>query len=196
MNSRCLELKRKRKKKMKKNLVMTALIAGLLGSAGTAFAANNTQPAPCAQPGVSRPVDGPAAYGPGYGRGPDARFARQDMRQNMRQKIKQALELSDSQEAKMIDLRRDFYQESQPVRQSLRSLNRDLALESVKQSPDKRRISNLTQRIGREHVRLAQLESRNLRKLATVLDARQIDKLLQMKAQFGDHFRGNLRMKG
>ncbi|RXK85115.1 hypothetical protein EST62_07445 [Chlorobaculum sp. 24CR] len=186
---------------MKKNLLVTALIAGLLGSAGTAFAANNTQSAPCAQPGAARPVDGSAAYDrPGYGRGPDARFARQDMRQdmrqNMRQKIRQSLDLSDSQEAKMIELRRDFYQESRPVRQSLRSLKREVALESVKQSPDKRRIARLTQSIGREHVRLAQLESRHLRKLATVLNARQIDKLLQMKAQFGDHFRGNPRMKG
>lgn len=197
MNSGALKQKSKRKKKMKKNLVMAALVAGLLGSAGTAFAAdNNTQSAPCAQPGVSRPVDGPAAYGPGYGRGPDMRYSRQDMRQNMRQRIRLALNLTDRQEARMIELRRDFYQDSRPVMQSLRGLKRDLALESVKQSPDKGKIWRLTQKIGKEHVRLAQLESRHLRKLATVLDAQQIDKLLQMKARFGDHFRGYPGMKG
>jgi Spy/CpxP family protein refolding chaperone len=162
---------------MKKNLVMTALVAGLLGSVGTVFAASNDQPAPCARPGISGPADAR-----GYGMGPEARFAWQDMRQ---QRMKQALDLSDIQEQKMMELRRVFYQESRPVRQSMRNLQRDLALESVKQSPDKRRISNLTQRIGREHVRLAQLESRHLRELAKVLDARQIDCLLQMKDNFG-----------
>lgn len=164
---------------MKKKLVMTALVAGLLGNAGTVFAASsNDQPVPCARPGISGPVDAR-----GYGMGPEARFARQqDMRQ---QRMKQALGLSDSQEQKMMELRRGFYQESRPVRQSMRNLQRDLALESVKKSPDGRKIANLTQRIGQQSVRLAQLESRHLRELAKVLDARQIDRLIQMKDNFG-----------
>jgi Spy/CpxP family protein refolding chaperone len=163
---------------MKKKFVMTALIAGLLGSTGTVFAASNDQPAPCARPGISGPVDAR-----GYGKGPEARFARQqEMRQN---RMKQALDLSDSQEAKMMELRRGFYQESRPVRQVMRNLKRDLALESVKKFPDQRKIANLTQRIGQQGVRMAQLESRHLRKLATVLDARQMDRLLQMKDNVG-----------
>lgn len=171
---------------------MTALVAGLLGSTGTAFAASNSQPAPCERPGISGQVDGRGVDGRGYRRGPDKGFKRQEMRQNMRQKMKQVLNLSDSQEAKMVELRRGFYQESRSLRQSLRNLKRDLAFESVKKSPDKRKIASLTHRIGQEHVRLARLESRHLRQLATVLDAQQIDKLIQMKA----HFRGHPRMKG
>lgn len=162
---------------MKKKFVMTALIAGLLGSAGTVFAASNDQPGPCARPGISGQVDAR-----GYGRGPEARFARQEMMQN---RMKQALDLSDSQQAKMMELRRGFYQESRPVRQTMKDLKRDLALESVKKFPDKRKIANLTQRIGQQSVRMAQLESRHLRELSTVLDARQIDRLLQMKDNFG-----------
>ena len=163
---------------MKKKFVMTALLAGRLGSTSTVFAASNDQPAPCARPGISGPVDAR-----GYGSGPEARFARQqDMRQ---QRMQQALDLSDSQQAKMMELRRGFYQESRPVRQTMRNLKRDLALESVKKFPDKRRIASLTQRIGQQSVRLAQLESRHLRELATVLDARQIDRLLQMKDNVG-----------
>jgi len=157
---------------MKKNIVMTALVAGLLGTAGTAFAVNNDKPASCVQPGISGPVDVR-----GYGGGPDARQARQSM--------KQALGLSESQESQMIGMRRDFYQGSRPVRQSLRNLKHDLALESVRKTPDRRKIAKLTQSIGQEHVRLAQLESRHLRDLASVLDARQMDRLLQMKDNFG-----------
>jgi Spy/CpxP family protein refolding chaperone len=164
---------------MKKKLVMTALIAGLLGTSGTVFAAGNDQPARCVQPGISGPVDGR-----GYGRGPDARHARQNM--------KQALDLSDSQETKMIELRRAFSQEIQPVRQSLNNLKHDLALESVKKSPNNRKIASLSRNIGQEHARLAQIESHHLRDLATVLDARQIDRLLQMK----DHFGGRHWNKG
>ncbi len=163
---------------MKKNFVMTALVAGFLGSAGTVFAADNVPPAPCVRPGISGPVDSR-----GYGSGPDARFARQD-RQN-RQNMKQILGLSDAQERKMIELRRGYFQQSKPVMQAFRNLQHDLALESVKKSPDSRRIGSLTKKIGETSVQLAQLESRHLRDLATVLDARQLDRLLQMKDHFG-----------
>jgi len=165
---------------MKQKFVMTALIAGFLGSVGTVFAADNVQPAPlCVQPGIARQADGR-----GYGRMPDARQARQNM--------KQSLNLSDSQEAKMMELRRGYFQESRPLRDSIRNLKHDLALESVKKSADNRKITSLTRRIGEESVRLAQLESRHLRELATVLDAGQIDRLLQMK----DHFGGRRMNRG
>jgi Spy/CpxP family protein refolding chaperone len=156
---------------------MTALIAGLAGTTCTAFAFSNDKPAPCVQPGISGTVDAR-----GYGRGPDARQARQNQ---VHQSMKQALDLSDRQESKMIGLRRDFYQDSRPVRQSLRNLKHELALESVRKSPDRRKIAKLTQSIGQEHVHLAQIESRHLRDLASVLDARQMDRLLQMKDHFG-----------
>jgi Spy/CpxP family protein refolding chaperone len=168
---------------MKKKFMMTALVAGLLGSVGPVFAADNVQPAPCARPGISGPVDGR-----GYGSGPDARFARREMRQN---RMKQALGLSDRQEQKMIELRRGFVQQSQPMMQSMRDLRHDLALESVKKSPDGRKIASLVKNIGQQSVRLAQLESRHMHDLATVLDARQIDRLLQMKDHFGGRRLGN-----
>jgi len=85
----------------------------------------------------------------------------------------------------MIELRRGFFQQSQPVRQSFRNLQHELTLESVKKSPDSRKVASLTKKIGETSVQLAQLESRHLRDLATVLDARQLDRLLQMKDHFG-----------
>ena len=163
---------------MKKKFVMTALVAGLLGSVGTVFAADNVPPAPCVRPGISGLVDSR-----GYGRGPDARHARQN-RQNF-QNMKQILGLSDAQETKMIELRRGFFQQSKPVMQSFRNLQHDLALESVKKSPDSRKIMSLTKKIGEKSVQLAQLESRHLRDLATVLDARQLDRMIEMKEHFG-----------
>jgi len=149
-------------------ILMTALVAGFIGVAGTTYAADNVQPTPCVPPGAAGPVEGR-----GYGGGPDARHARPFM--------KQSLGLSDSQEAKMLDMTRNFFQESTPLRQDLRNLRHDLAVESVRKRPDDRKIAELTERIGRQHARLAELESRHLRELTTVLDHRQIEKMLRMR---------------
>jgi hypothetical protein len=163
---------------MKKKLMMMALVAGLLGSAGTVFAAGNDQPPQSEQPA-------PGMMRPEGGRCFDKDGRRQDFAMRGGQRMKQALGLSDSQEAKMAELRRSFFEESRPLRDSVRNLKHDLALESVKKSPDNKKIASIARKIGDENVRLAQLESRHLRELATVLDAQQIDRLIQMKQHFG-----------
>ena len=81
----------------------------------------------------------------------------------------------------MLDMTRSFFQESTPVRQDLRTLRHDLAAESVRKRPDDRKIAELTERIGRQHARLAELESRHLRELTSVLDHKQIEKMLRMR---------------
>lgn len=168
---------------MKKTIMTTALIAGLIGAAGTASAATNSRPASCPPPGVAA---GPAAaqgagigpgsravMGPGVGMRPGARQARPSMRQ--------ALGLSDRQEIKMIELRQQFFNHSRPVMMNLRSMGRDLALESVKKHPDNRKIDKLARKIGQAHIRLAELESRNLHDVASVLNDRQLDMFIHMK---------------
>lgn len=154
---------------MKKTIITTALLAGFIGAAGTASAANNDRQAPCPPPSVSRSVDGP-----GYGMGPDARAQR-------RASIKQVLNLSDRQERKMVELRQNFFRDSRPVRVDLRDMRRDLVLESVRKNPDNRKIDKLTRRIGRAHVRLAEMQSQHLSKVASVLDKKQLGRFMHMK---------------
>jgi Spy/CpxP family protein refolding chaperone len=101
--------------------------------------------------------------------------------------MKQVLRLSESQEAKLTELRQNFFQESKPVRVELGNLMHDLTDESVRKRPDERKIADLTEKIGRQHARLATLESSHLRDLATVLDHRQMDTLLHMRDDLRKH---------
>jgi Spy/CpxP family protein refolding chaperone len=153
-------------------ILMTALVAGFIGAAGSAYAADNAQPVPCVPPGAAGPVDGRG----GYGMGPGARHARPNMQQ--------ALALNERQEAKMNELRQGFFQEGAPLMQELRTLRHDLAVESVRNRPDERKIADLTEQIGRQHARLAALESRHLRKLSSVLSHKQIETMIRMKDNF------------
>lgn len=153
---------------MKKNMMMMALVAGLLGTSATAIAADNAQPLPCPPPGVTGPSNAC-----GYGMMPNARRARPDM--------KRALGLSDSQDAKVREMSQNFFNQSKPVFTSIKDLKRALAVESVRRTPDQKKIEGLTRSIGQEHSRLSEIESRHIHDLSTVLDERQIDRFLQMK---------------
>lgn len=168
---------------MKKNMMMSALVAGLLGMAGTAIAADNTQPVPCPPPGVTRPVNSRGA-----GMAPDVRSIRQDM--------KKLLGLSDSQAEKVREMRRTFFSQSKPVMQSIGYLRHDLALESVKKTPDKHKIEDFSRRIGQEHSRLSEMESTHLHNLATILDARQLDQFLKMKEHMKDNVKNRKMGQG
>ncbi len=81
----------------------------------------------------------------------------------------------------MIKLRQQFVHHSRPVMMRLRSMGRDLALESVKKHPNNRKIDNLARNIGQAHVRRAELESRYLHDVASVLNDRQLDIFIHMK---------------
>ncbi len=96
--------------------------------------------------------------------------------------MKQVLGLTDSQELKMVELRQRLVRKSLPVMQNLRGLKQNLAIESVSKSPDKRKIDALARKIGLAHVKLAELKSYHLREVASVLDSKQLDKFMQMKA--------------
>ncbi|NTU57712.1 MAG: periplasmic heavy metal sensor [Chlorobiaceae bacterium] len=159
-------------------ILMTALLAGLIGTAGTTYAANNVDQVPCPPSGAYTSVDGRGCGSGPNGMRPQGRHQRQFY-------MKQALGLSDSQEQKMSELRRNFFQESKPLWQELGALRHDLADESVRNRPDERRIARLTEQIGRQHARLATIQSRHFRELSRVLDHKQIEKMLHMRDDMG-----------
>ncbi len=160
-------------------ILMTALVAGFIGTAGTTYAADNGQPPQCVKRGVDAGADCRDDF-----RGPGGKHARE--------KFKKALGLSESQETKLREMRSNFFQESKPLREELRTLKRDLADESVKSNPDEQKIADLTEKVGRQHTRLAALQSRHLHDLSKVLDHKQIETLLHMR----DDFQGRHGNKG
>lgn len=81
----------------------------------------------------------------------------------------------------MIELRQGFFRDSRPVMRDLRETRRELAVESVRKHPDSRRINKLARKIGQAHVRLAEMRSRHLRDVASVLDDRQLERFMNMK---------------
>ncbi|NTU53706.1 MAG: periplasmic heavy metal sensor [Chlorobiaceae bacterium] len=153
---------------MKKKMIMTVLVAGFISTAGTVFAKGTALDVQQVPPDAAG-----AMNVPDYGMRPEFRHPQRDM--------KKILALNDAQVTKITGLRRDFFSQSKPVRQTIGNLRHELALESVKPQPDKQKIAGLTRRIGEEHIRLADLESRHLQQLATVLDSKQIERFLQIK---------------
>ncbi|HWR00537.1 MAG TPA: periplasmic heavy metal sensor [Chlorobaculum sp.] len=152
-------------------IFMTALVAGFIGTAGTSYAAANGQPPQC----VKRGVEAKADYRDDFS-GPGGKYARE--------KFRKALGLSESQEVRLREMRRNFFQESKPLREELRTLRHDLADESVKGNPDEQKIADLSEKVGRQNTRLAALQSRHLHEVSKVLDHKQIEILLHMRDDF------------
>lgn len=153
-----------------------ALLAGTLGAGSLTAVAAEPKPAelpPCPPPAAAefRQGPGPGSFGMRHGRMP----------------MQQMLKLSERQEDRLRDMRQTHFRESAPLRQELMRLRGELASESVRKHPDDRKLAELSEQIGRQHAKLAMLESRHLRQMSTVLDRRQIDTLLRMSAQRGFH---------
>ena len=124
--------------------------------------------------------------------------ARGGMRQQ-RFSMKQALGLTDKQDARLREIRQDHFREVASLRQELFRMQDDLARESVNRKPDERKISDLSGLIGRQHEKLAMLQSRHLREVASVLDSRQVETLLKMResrGMRGMHDGGRWRQQG
>ncbi len=161
-----------------KKMIASALMTGLLcvGSVtGWAAEPASAPPPPAADAGFM------PGQGPGRGPGGAGRGCMGDRRQLM----KQRLNLSDKQDARLRELQQAHFSEIAPVHQELSRLRGELATESVRKKSDEKRISEIAVQIGRQHEKLAQLESRHLKELSTVLDQKQIDTLLKMRAQHG-----------
>ncbi|NTV01591.1 MAG: periplasmic heavy metal sensor [Chlorobiaceae bacterium] len=99
--------------------------------------------------------------------------------------MKQALGLTDKQDARLRELRQTHFQEAVAMRQELFRLQGDLAKASVERKPDEQNISELSGMIGRQHEKLALLQSRHLRAVASILDRKQVETLLRMKESRG-----------
>jgi len=99
--------------------------------------------------------------------------------------MKQRLNLTDKQDARLQELQKAHFSEIGPMRQELFRLKGELAGESVHKKPNDNKVSEIAALIGKQHEKLALLESRHLKELSAVLDQKQIDTLLQMKAQRG-----------
>jgi len=149
--------------------VMTALLAGMLFTGGTAVAADTTPVPPC------RNVSSGSRYFDGN----------RPMAQRGAQRffLKEALGLNSRQEARLSELQRLHFEKASAERQALFGLQRELRVESMKQRPDGQRISDLSEQIGRKHAALARMRSLHLQEIASVLDRRQVETFLKMQEQ-------------
>jgi len=161
-----------------KKMIASALMTGLLCVGSVAGWAADPVPAP--PPPCPPAADAGYMPGPGQGRGP-ARGRMGDRRQFM----KQYLNLSDKQDARLRELQQAHFREIIPIRQELSRLRGELATESVRKRTDEKKISEIAALEGKQHEKLALLQSRHLKELSTVLDQKQIDTLLKMRAQHG-----------
>jgi Spy/CpxP family protein refolding chaperone len=107
-------------------------------------------------------------------------------------RIPQALRLTDRQRIRLREIMQNRSGEAAPMRQELFRLRGGLANASVRKRPDERKIALLAEEIGRHQARLALLDSRFLRQMASVLDRRQMAAMLEMKQAGGPH-RGSAR---
>ncbi|MEI6757500.1 MAG: periplasmic heavy metal sensor [Chlorobium sp.] len=192
---------------MKKTMMMmmTALLIGF----GTASAATDYSHASDEELAKLRgtmrnaPVEDRIAYHNEWQKrlaelGPDNRM--QTMRmpggrvQNCRIGImQQQLGLNDKQSQQVVALQQKHFNSMAAERNGLQSLNIELQKESLKATPDRKKIEGLSEKIGKEHAKLARMRSSHIEEVASVLTPSQRDK---MGAMFNSRpMRGNCGMR-
>ncbi len=87
------------------------------------------------------------------------------------------LGLNNSQTANIKELREKQFRLVVTERKELVALNRELRTESFKANPDKNKIDELSDRIGKKHASFARLKSSHLSELASILTPAQRDKM-------------------
>lgn len=87
------------------------------------------------------------------------------------------LNLSDEQNARFTELRREHFNASIPLIMQITSLKKELIAESLKEDPDSRAILQLTERIGRSHAMLERNLARHFHNLSGVCTPEQRDSL-------------------
>ena len=100
---------------------------------------------------------------------------------------KNSLGLSDSQKAKVQELRKSFIEKARIEFKELFRLNHELVNESIKQTPDAKNVVDLGSKIGKVHEKLASLQSNQVHELSTVLSHDQMQKFISMKEDFRNH---------
>jgi Spy/CpxP family protein refolding chaperone len=96
-------------------------------------------------------------------------------------RLQEKLGLNDSQRTKLKEIREKQFSFVVAERKELLSLNRELHAESFKESPDKNKIDELSDKIGKKHASLARLKSRHLSELASLLTPAQRNKIQALR---------------
>lgn len=196
---------------MKKTMMMLVMSASLLGFSGAGFAATDYSHATDTELAALRgkmrnaPVEDKMAYhrewqkrlselGPddrmSYMRGPGGAGGRWQNCGNYW--MQERLGLNDKQSIQVQDLQKKHFNVMITEKEKLAVLNRELREESLKHSPDAKKIDGISEKIGRVHTTLAHLKSTHLTELATILTPAQIEKMPPM---MGRHqMRGNCGM--
>jgi len=87
------------------------------------------------------------------------------------------LNLTDEQNARFTELRREHFKASIPLVMQITSLKKELIAESLKEKPDSRTIVMLSDRIGRSHAMLERNLARHFHNMSGVCTAEQRDSL-------------------
>jgi Spy/CpxP family protein refolding chaperone len=161
-----------------KKTTIAALVIGLLALGGNAMAKNSAlaagtttaKTAQTATAGAQKPATPPAPGNPGMR--PPAGNGRG---------MAELLQLTEKQQSRIRDIEKKYSDQSTPDREQLRLMERDLAKESLNKTTDQKKITELTDAIGKQHTRLALTESRFLKEVSTVLTPEQIQVMLNMK---------------
>ncbi len=180
------------KKTMKKTMMMVLTVT-MLGIGGVASAATDYSHYSDTQLGGLRakiqkaPIEEQIAYRHEWRKrlaelGPNKgeyfmRSPKRAGRSGMMKRLQERLGLNDSQSAKIKELREKQFSIVVAERKELVSLNRELHNESFKESPDKNKVDELSEKIGKKHAALARLKSSHLSELATILTPAQRDKM-------------------
>ncbi len=150
---------------MKKSVML--LIATMALGFGTASAATGNPR--CAMPGAAMCQPGPGMKPMG---GPQGRWENCGATSLQKQ-----LGLSEEQNARVEKLCKTHFGAMDTEREKLMTLNQELKTESLKANPDKKKIDDISERIGQQHTAMAHLKSAHLAELASVLTPAQLEKM-------------------
>lgn len=94
--------------------------------------------------------------------------------------LQQCLKLDERQNEQMEKLQKKHFERMATERQALTALNRDLRAESLKSHPDRKKVNQLSEKIGKKHAVLAREKSAHLTEVRAVLNASQRDEMQKM----------------
>ena len=203
---------------MKKTMMIVLMSTSLLGFGATAFAATDYSHATDSELAALRgkmrnaPIEDRVAYRHEWQKrlseiGPDDRMpymrepgGQAGTWQNCRNYwMQERLGLNDKQSMQVQELQKKHFNAMIAEKEKLVTLNRELREESLKHSPNTKKIDEISEKIGRLHATLAHLKSTHLAELASILSPAQIEKMqaimghYQMRGNFG--MRGNCNMR-
>jgi Spy/CpxP family protein refolding chaperone len=90
--------------------------------------------------------------------------------------------LNESQSARIEQLRQKQFAIAATEREELTRLHHDLCRESLNSHPDKRKIEQIADRIGKQHTALALLQSAHMEEIASILSPSQRESIQNMPA--------------